>query len=334
MMSKFGAWVLFMSLLTAARSTRAAIHCVGDCDSNDAVTIDELVRGVRIALGREPVSACRALDRDGDGVVAIAEVIAAVENELEGCHATPTASITPSYSPTPKPGECGEVCDGRFCGQQKCGERPFFGPVFGTALCIGETQNGCACKLHECDQCGNGFVDGDEECDVQDSLGGMGCAVNCTNEREVVGRISNLVLEQYRDRSFVGDMALYVGKVRNPPPPPCVPAVVRSFRGEPSCVAETCLCVEAQVDPDSYGVGNAGLAKLGCSGTLQDIEGIATLEVWTAEAGGYGNDHLPCTEDDPGRDGAQRLVTAPFHAAIDLCGGSCAGRGAGGGASP
>jgi hypothetical protein len=49
------------------------------------VTVDELVRAVNIALGREPASACTAVDADGNGDVTIAELVTAVGRLLEGC---------------------------------------------------------------------------------------------------------------------------------------------------------------------------------------------------------------------------------------------------------
>ena len=59
--------------------------CVGDCDGNGSVAINELIRGVNIALGLADVATCIAMDRDGNGAVAIAELIAAVNNALHGC---------------------------------------------------------------------------------------------------------------------------------------------------------------------------------------------------------------------------------------------------------
>ncbi len=55
----------------------------GDCDGNGQVTIDELVVGVRIALGDAPSTACAAFDTDGDGTVTIAELVAAVGRALD-----------------------------------------------------------------------------------------------------------------------------------------------------------------------------------------------------------------------------------------------------------
>jgi len=59
--------------------------CAGDCDGNATVLVNELVVGVRIALGELAADACGAVDRDGDGSVSIAELIGAVGALLNGC---------------------------------------------------------------------------------------------------------------------------------------------------------------------------------------------------------------------------------------------------------
>ena len=59
--------------------------CVGDCDGNGSVTVDELVRGVNIALGNIDATQCPTLDRNADGKVTIDELVAAVSNAVNGC---------------------------------------------------------------------------------------------------------------------------------------------------------------------------------------------------------------------------------------------------------
>ena len=59
--------------------------CAGDCSGDAAVTIDEIIRGVSIALGQSTVASCRQIDTDGDTEVSIAEIIAAVNGALFGC---------------------------------------------------------------------------------------------------------------------------------------------------------------------------------------------------------------------------------------------------------
>lgn len=61
--------------------------CSGDCDGDGALSINELILAVRIALGEEDASACGSIDANGDGAVAIDELIAAVSRALGGCPA-------------------------------------------------------------------------------------------------------------------------------------------------------------------------------------------------------------------------------------------------------
>jgi hypothetical protein len=49
------------------------------------VSVDELIRGVTIALGLQPVSVCPAVDRNNSGEVTIDELIAAIGIALDGC---------------------------------------------------------------------------------------------------------------------------------------------------------------------------------------------------------------------------------------------------------
>ncbi len=52
---------------------------VGDCDQNQRITVEEILLGVNIALGQQPVGACQRFDGDADGVVSIDELLAAVD---------------------------------------------------------------------------------------------------------------------------------------------------------------------------------------------------------------------------------------------------------------
>jgi hypothetical protein len=55
---------------------------VGDCNRDGQVAIDELVRGVNIALGNAPVSECPPFDRVADGQVMVSELVRGVGNAL------------------------------------------------------------------------------------------------------------------------------------------------------------------------------------------------------------------------------------------------------------
>jgi hypothetical protein len=75
--------VLALCPVGAARAGEAA--CEGDCDGDRAVTVSELITGVRIVLGEVALGECAPFDRDGSGDVAIDELIAAVTRALQGC---------------------------------------------------------------------------------------------------------------------------------------------------------------------------------------------------------------------------------------------------------
>ncbi len=55
---------------------------LGDCNGDLVIGVNELVTGVGMALGTTPMSQCRSFDRDGDGTVRVAELIAAVREAL------------------------------------------------------------------------------------------------------------------------------------------------------------------------------------------------------------------------------------------------------------
>lgn len=59
--------------------------CAGDCNGNGRVSVEELIRGVAIALGRGEASSCVNVDGNRDGSVSIGELIAAVSSALDGC---------------------------------------------------------------------------------------------------------------------------------------------------------------------------------------------------------------------------------------------------------
>jgi hypothetical protein len=59
--------------------------CVGDCNSSNDVTVDELLTMVNIALGNADVSTCLPGDANHDNQITIDEILTAVNNALNGC---------------------------------------------------------------------------------------------------------------------------------------------------------------------------------------------------------------------------------------------------------
>ena len=64
---------------------RAALQCGGDCNGDDRLSVDELIKGVAVALGVQPITACPRFDTSGDGAVSIDELTAAVAAALDSC---------------------------------------------------------------------------------------------------------------------------------------------------------------------------------------------------------------------------------------------------------
>jgi hypothetical protein len=62
------------------------LPCIGDCDDNRTITIDELITGASLVVQELPTAgSCDAIDADTDGVAAVNELIAAIGNGLDGC---------------------------------------------------------------------------------------------------------------------------------------------------------------------------------------------------------------------------------------------------------
>jgi len=83
--TSLGGTVAVLSVLAIGSPTSAQPVCVGDCNGDGMVAINELIIGVNIALGSAPLSMCPSFDANGDGMVGINELITAVNNALNGC---------------------------------------------------------------------------------------------------------------------------------------------------------------------------------------------------------------------------------------------------------
>ena len=70
---------------TALAASLCAEVCPGDCDGDGTVAVSELVASVGVALGSSALDACLAGDRDGDQRVTVDELLGAVVAGLHGC---------------------------------------------------------------------------------------------------------------------------------------------------------------------------------------------------------------------------------------------------------
>jgi hypothetical protein len=135
--------MLAVLLLPLARGA-AAVPCVGDCDGDCRVTIDEIMGAICIHnLAATWCRECEAMDANCSGTIAINELIQGVNNALNGCPApcvpggshcpapapsataTPppsaTATATPTSTPEP-PDPLGGVVDELLHGDSRCAQ--------------------------------------------------------------------------------------------------------------------------------------------------------------------------------------------------------------------
>jgi len=98
-------WTVALCLTVSmlAGSSAPAQQCVADCDADGSVGVSELIRCVRIALGRAVLESCPECDPNDDGNVGIAELVTAVGHALCNCEICPTPAATRTPTPTRTP---------------------------------------------------------------------------------------------------------------------------------------------------------------------------------------------------------------------------------------
>ncbi|MFI5364601.1 MAG: FG-GAP-like repeat-containing protein [Candidatus Binatia bacterium] len=69
----------------ASTTVTPTAACVGDCNHNGRVTVDDILTMANIALGNTPVTTCEAGDANHDGEITVDEILTAVNHALSGC---------------------------------------------------------------------------------------------------------------------------------------------------------------------------------------------------------------------------------------------------------
>src|SRR5262245_50572158 len=82
-----GFFLLLWGLHAPAAFALRDVICTGDCNYDRAASVNELVKGVNIALGLQAVEACVGFDLSGDQRLTIDELVGGVRNALDGCPA-------------------------------------------------------------------------------------------------------------------------------------------------------------------------------------------------------------------------------------------------------
>ena len=116
-------------------------ECVGDCNEDGSVTVDEVTTMANVALGKADMYDCMRGDMNHDGRCTIDEVVAAVNSALHGCGSTsstptvpPPTATPPRPTPTSPPKSCpfdfqdpveasSEACIYQGPWNQSCGRR-------------------------------------------------------------------------------------------------------------------------------------------------------------------------------------------------------------------
>jgi hypothetical protein len=228
--------------------------CVGDCNGDGSVTVDEIVTMVNIALGMANVSTCTAGDSDGSGSITVDEIITATNNALNGC---PGAGAGDAE---------GEDCDdgGTCIGGDNAGMAcTAESQCPGNGVCLSGTGTGRSCAA-------------DEDCPGSSCIrckpfGGDGCAANCTNEKKIAfdlvpgvqqdldlapGTSGVVVFSDFLDipLALSGSLALTVGEERNGE----IPAIVKQedidFPAIP-VLSLACACVKGTTPRTCGGIG-------------------------------------------------------------------------------
>lgn len=77
--------VLLAVLVLSTAPAAARRVCTGDCGGDANVTVDEILKGVDVALGASATTTCNAFDPGSDGAVDVSELVAGVNHALLGC---------------------------------------------------------------------------------------------------------------------------------------------------------------------------------------------------------------------------------------------------------
>lgn len=76
----------------------------GDCDGNGRVSVDEMVIGVNVALGTAPLDDCGAVDENRDGTVTVDELLRSIREALGFIITRDGACLRPGPAGLPAPG--------------------------------------------------------------------------------------------------------------------------------------------------------------------------------------------------------------------------------------
>ncbi len=271
------------AVVTVARRASGMV-CIGDCNRDSDVTVNEIITMVDIGLETADPSTCVAGDANGSGDITVNEIVAGVSNALSGC------------APPVGRGACGDQVVDADTGEE-CDDG---------GVCVGGTNAGVACAA-DTDCQGEGVCDafgfpgggertvcntnadcGGATCVRCKPFGGDGCAANCTRESTVVftlapGELNGTDLKIATSGSVIhgdaltilqpfpgGTQTFLIGKVRNSRIPVAQkPSLMQLPRLPVSTFG--CACVRGAVFKT-------------CGGATKEADGVTDSTDCTADA--------------------------------------------------
>jgi hypothetical protein len=76
--------ILAVPVLLSAPTRGLTVECIGDCNGDGFVRIEDLLTATAVVLGARPLNACPGLDQQS-GEVGVANVVSAINDALNGC---------------------------------------------------------------------------------------------------------------------------------------------------------------------------------------------------------------------------------------------------------
>jgi len=172
--------------------------------------------------------------------------------------------------------------------------------------------------------CGDGVIEGDEQCDDGNSVGGDGCAANCTNEsprtcRLVEGSGATIQTPLFAiPFNLTGQLLLSAGEVRTSDPHQVVPFVIKTghLQIPPVSVPDlVCVCIRGLESSELD--GNVFSGTLGCGGTgLENTDYASSIDHVIGRLGVAG-----FTADDCAAAGGTLEDGSSAHPHVGVCNG-------------
>lgn len=263
--------ILMGAMIGLATITDAQAQCVGDCNDDGTVAINEVITCVNIGLELLPLTQCSACDGNGDGMVTINEIITSVNI---GLGLLPCGGETPTVGPNPTPTSTRPPSGDAICGNEivEAGEDCDDGNNFG--------GDGCATNCTD---------ETRRDGTLTENSGAVAKSQFLPFILPLRGT-TTLTTGKPRDVDVVGKDGTIVTRAGQ------IPVITKAadVRFNPvSLTGLVCACVRGIPVPELFGPGNSGMGLIGCN-----PEGLMDVDFLVEQ------DHNT-TPGDPGNSGSE-----------------------------